>query len=132
FDEAIFPADVPIATQLDQIGLTVRQSQIISEVGRADRTAIDFGIPSAGWWAFVADRGTYTATPIDPPPGFEIAEAEPDLIRIPQTVYAALLSDRDPAGVLNIIETTRVANPDTPFSEAFRFIEALSNDLLSN
>lgn len=132
FAEATFSDDEPIARQLERVGLDVVQSQVISEVGRADRTAIDFGILSAGWWAFVANDGDYTATPIDTPTEYEVVELLPEMITIPQTVYAALLSDNDPAGVLNIIETTRVANPNIPFSEAFRFIEALSNDILNN
>lgn len=132
FAEATFSDNEPIATQLERVGLNVVQSQVISEVGRADRTAVDFGILSAGWWAFVVNDGDYTAMPIDTPSEFEIVDPLPSMITIPQTVYAALLSDNDPAGVLNIIETTRVANPNIPFSEAFRFIEALSNDLLNN
>ena len=132
FAEATFSDDEPIASQLEQVGLDVVQSQVISEVGRADRTAIDFGIKSAGWWAFSANNGTYTATPMETPPGFEEVAPLPDFIDVPQSVYATLLTDNDPASVLNIIETTRVANPNIPFSEAFRFIEALSNDLLNN
>jgi len=132
FDEAEFPDETPIATQLERIGLDVVQSLVISEVGRADRIAIDFGVESAGWWAFVANEGFYTATPIETPVEFEEIKPVPDLITVPQPVYAALLTDNDPAGVLNIIETTRVANPNIPFSEAFQFIEALSNDVLSN
>lgn len=132
FDDATFSDDSPIVPQLEQIGLDVVQTIVISEVGRADRTAVYFGIPTAGWWAFVANNDEYIATPIDTPPGFEEPETEPDFITVPQTVYAALLADRDPAGVLNIIETIRVANPNVPFSEGFRFIETLSNDLLGN
>jgi hypothetical protein len=132
FTEATFSENEPIATQLERVGLDVVQSQVISEVGRADRTAIDFGIQSAGWWAFVALDGEYIGTPIDTPAEFEPIVPPPDFITVPQSVYATLLTDNDPAGVINIIETTRVANPNTPFSEAFRFIEALSNDLLNN
>lgn len=132
FADATFPDDTSIITQLERIGLNIVQSVVISEVGRADRIAIDFGIESAGWWAFVANNGEYTASSIDTPMGFETTESAPDFITVPQTVYAALLTDNDPAGVLNIIETIRVANPDVPFSEAFRFIEALSNDVLGN
>jgi len=132
FDEADFPDETPIATQLDRIGLTVIQSTVIQELGRAERIAVGFGIASAGWWAFVANEGFYTATPIETPIEFEQPEVVPELITVTQPVYATLLTDNDPAGVLNIIETTRVANPNIPFSEAFQYIEAFSNDLLSN
>lgn len=132
FENAIFPADTPIDTQLENIGLDVVQTVVISEVGRADRIAVDFGIKSAGWWAFVADQGTYTATPIDTPAGYEDPDIRPQLVTVPASAYATLLVDNDPAGVINIIETSRVANPDTPFSEAFRFLEGFANDLLSN
>lgn len=132
FAEATFSDNEPIATQLERVGLNVVQSIVISEVGRTDRTAVDFGLQSAGWWAFVANDGEYTATSIATPSEFETVASRPNFITVPQSVYAALFTDNDPAGVLNIIETTRVANPNIPFSEAFRFIEALSNDLLSN
>jgi len=132
FDEATFFDNEPIEPQLERVGLNVVQSRVVSEVGRADRTAIDFGIPSAGWWAFVAHEGDYIATPIDTPSEFETVAPSPSFITVPQSVYATLLTDKDPASVINIIETTRVANPNIPFSEAFRFIEALSNDLLNN
>lgn len=132
FDEAVFPDDTAIAEQLERVGLNVVQSRVITELGRADRIAIDFGIESAGWWAFVANEGFYTATPIDTPVEFEEPDPVPELITVPQSVYVTLLSDNNPPTVLNIIETTRVANPNIPFSEAFQFIEAFSNDLLSN
>ena len=132
FDEATFSDTEPIATQLERVGLNVVQSRVISEVGRADRTAIDFGIQSAGWWAFIAQDGDYIATPIETPSEFEIIAPRSSFITVPQSVYATLFTDNDPASVINIIETTRVANPNIPFSEAFRFIEALSNDLLNN
>lgn len=132
FDEATFSDNEAIASQLERVGLNVVQSRVISEVGRADRTAIDFGIVSAGWWAFIAHDGDYIATPIDTPPEFEPIAPRPSFITVPQSVYATLLTDNDPASVINIIETTRVANPNIPFSEAFRFIEAMSNDLLNN
>ncbi len=132
FAEASFPDDTPIATQLERIGLEVVQSTVIEEAGFADRIAVDFGLASAGWWAFVANEGFYTGSPIEPPFEFEEFETPLELITVPQSVYATLLQDDDIGGVLNIIDTTRVANPNIPFSEAFQFIEALSNDLLSN
>lgn len=131
FESATLPADVPIITQLENIGLTVEESLVISEVGRADRTAVYFGYESAGWWTFVARDDVYHAEQIDTPPQFEALPETPTLIRIPQTAYAELFSDNDPAGVLNIIETTRVAYPNIPFSNGFRYLEALSNDLLA-
>ena len=132
FDSAFFSDEQPIADQLEQVGLNVVQSVVISEVGRADRIAVDFGIESAGWWAFVANEGSYTASPIETPSGFEEPGLSPEFITVPQSVYAALFTDNDPVGVLNIIETTRVAYPNVPFSEGFRFMEAFSHDLLSD
>lgn len=132
FDEATFADDIPIVSQLEQIGLTVDETIVISDVGRAERTAVYFGFKSGGWWAFLANNGAYTASQIPIPAGFEEIVTERNFINVPQTVYAALLSDNDPAGVLNIIETIRVANPNLPFSEGFRFIETLSNDVLGN
>lgn len=132
FDEAVFPADIPIATQLEQIGLQVVRSTVIQAPGFADRIAIDFGIESAGWWAFVSNEGFYTGQPIDSPIQNEQPRVIPPMIAVPQAVYATLLTDEDIAGVLNIIDNTRVANPNIPFSEAFQYIEAMSNDLLNN
>jgi hypothetical protein len=132
FAEAKLPANKPIIEQLEQIGLSVVQSTIIEEPGFANRTAVDFGIASAGWWAFVAKDGVYSGTPIPSPITTDAPMTSTTMITVPQAVYTAILSDDDIRGALNMIRNSRTNHPDTPFSEAFQFIEALSNDLLGN
>ncbi|MEL6307891.1 MAG: hypothetical protein AAFQ52_07095 [Chloroflexota bacterium] len=106
--------DSDLITQLETFGLPVVENELVSAVGRADRTAVLFALPDTGWWGFVDARdGTYNAEPIDAPAGFEETAFPLVQTQVPQTAYDALLVEDNPARVLTILENVQREN-DAP------------------
>ena len=60
--------DADLETQLNDLGLPVLETVVVSEVGRADRIAVSFGLAGTDWWGFYDGRdGLYRVEPIDAP-----------------------------------------------------------------
>ena len=131
FNLTTFPAEVPILEQLERMGLAAVESTTISQVGRVDRTAVQFNL-AASWWAFAPRNGEFVGESIDTPDGFEDAPTMTELVAMPTAdgVYMALVDENDVTGALAMIASLR---EDTPrLSPAIRYAEALSYDLISD
>lgn len=123
-----------LATQLNAVNLPIVEMVPITELGRANRLAVQFDIIGTSWWAFAPDArsSTYSAEIADPPAGFEIIQQQPSVLEVPDSVYQSLLVDNDPANALNILDTLRANNPNREFTPEALFIRALCLDLLAD
>ena len=125
--------DEDLAEQLNGFGLPVLESITRSEIGKADRTVLNFDLFDTAWWGFVAQRdGTYAVEPAEAPEGFEEAILPAGPIRVPQAAYDALFVDNDPANVLAILENVENDNPDSTFRAVGFYLRALSYDLTND
>lgn len=123
----------PIEDQLNQVRLPVLDSVLVSEVGRADRTAVLFNLAGTEWWGFVENRdGTYSAEQIDPPAGFAAANLPQPQLSLPQAAFDTLLIENRPQGALEIVNNVERENPDLPLRPDALYLSALANDLTGN
>ena len=121
--------DVDLETQLNDLGLPVLETVVVSEVGRADRIAVSFGLAGTDWWGFYDGRdGLYRVEPIDAPITFiEVIEPQA-MLMTPQNAVDALLIEGNPARVLTIINNLVIENPNTPLSPSALYIQALAHE----
>lgn len=125
--------DDALDVQLAAYSLPVREEVVISEIGRANRTGIQFDIAGSRWWGFVAERdGRYRAEPIETPAEFEPAPSRNAFLQAPASAYEALLVNNNPAQVLNILASLESNNPGTPFTPDALYLRALSFDLVGS
>lgn len=125
--------DLPVDEQLAALGIDVLDQTTVAQVGRVDREVVRFNLAGNRWWAFAPlDREFYTAERFEPQPGFEpVAPPVPVLVASPR-MLDALLVERDPALVLNILENMQRENPQAAISPEIRYLQALSYDLLAD
>lgn len=133
FSEQPLSRAMDISGQLQVLGLPPQDVVTISEVGRFDRTAVRFDLAGDRWWLFAPlQPDTYTAEPIDPPPGFISPDAPPNLITPPAAAFTALIETGNAATVLNLLANAAQQNPNGVLSPSSRYLQALSFDLLGN
>lgn len=133
FIDLEFKTNVPILESLEVINLPIAETMIISELGKADRTAVRFDLAGSSWWAFapVGENDTYTFERIESPTEEETELVSPELTA-PQSVYDTLLIEGDIAAAINILDGMMQENPSRIPTTEVLFIEALGNDLLGN
>lgn len=125
--------DRPIDEQLDALGLPIAEMLTVSEVGRLDRTVVNFNLTGASWWAFApTDPNFYVPEPVDPPNGFEDVVFPMGLIEPPTSAYNLLFVSRDPAAALTVLDNEERENPDVPLSVEARYFRAFCLDMLSD
>lgn len=119
----------PVVEQLEERGLPVLETVTISEIGRANREAVNFNLYGASWWAFAPlGESTYTAERIDPPGGFAVAAAPIAFVEAPDNAYNALFGN-DPLGALAALNNAATSSPGAPLSPSARYLQAVSYDL---
>lgn len=131
-DERPLQREQPIAAQMAELGITVQEEWIVSEVGHADRQAVRFDLAGEHTWAFAPlDPEFYTAERLDPP---TFNSTAPPLLLITTTpaMLDALLVNNDPATVLAVLDGLVRAHPQATLSPEVRFLQALSLDLLAD
>lgn len=125
--------DADLVMQLEEAGLPVTLSVQVSELGRAERTVVNFELAGISWWAFRAERdGTYAGEPTAPPPGYETVPLAEQPVEVPQAAFDALFVNDDPAEALTVIETLLSTVEDRSLSPAGLYLQALSYDLLAD
>ena len=122
----------PLNDQLEALGFTPLRRVRVSEIGRADRIAIDLTGTDDGWWSFGVDGGIYQVEKIAPPDGLNAVSLPATVIDAPQSVIDALTVDDDPNGALSILTTLLRNNPDLPLTEKTQYLLGLSYDLVGN
>ncbi|MEO1287045.1 MAG: hypothetical protein AAFV93_04700 [Chloroflexota bacterium] len=121
--------DEDLEQQLAAVGLPVLESVVTNEIGRAERTVVNFEYFDSGWYAFVANSdGEYRYEPAEAPIGFDEAIFPLALIEAPQSALDALLVDDDPARVLAIFDNIIRENPDTPLAPDAIYLQALASE----
>jgi len=125
---------IDLLNQFATLNLPVRESTIISEVGRADRLAVRFALEGSGWWAFapIGENNTYVAERISAPVDADPAPVANRTLSAPPVAYDEILGDDDVAAAVNVIETLASENPGQALSPEAQFIQAWGNDLLGN
>ncbi|MBC7814083.1 MAG: hypothetical protein H7175_23215 [Burkholderiales bacterium] len=135
-EQPLLRAD-PIEDQLNELGIEVVDTQIITEIGRFPRTAVRLGLPGAErWWAFAPQVGndeTYSAEAIASPGIDEDNDtaALPNAIIPSERVYNALLGGNT-ATALDILLTQARTTPNAPLTPEALYVRALSYDLLGD
>lgn len=125
---------IDLLQQFETLNLPVRESTIISEVGRADRIAVRFALEGSGWWAFapIGEDNTYVAERFTSPTVADPAPVTNQSLGAPPAAYDEILGDDDLAAAVNVIETLARENPQRTLSPEAQFIQAWGNDLLGN
>ncbi|MEQ8677756.1 MAG: tetratricopeptide repeat protein [Aggregatilineales bacterium] len=125
--------DLGVEEQLEALDLPIAEILTVSEVGRLDRTVVNFNLTGASWWAFApTDPTFYVPEPVDPPNGVEAIVFPMGLITPPDSAYALLFVQRDPSAALTVLDNEERNNPDTPLSVEARYFRAFCLDMLSD
>lgn len=134
FTRVTLSTEQDLAVQLNTVNLPVVEVVPLTELGRANRLAVQFDIIGASWWAFAPDARsqTYSAEISEPPAGFEVVQPRSTILEVPDSVYEALLVDDDPPTALNILDTLVANNPNASLTPEAMFIRALCYDLLGS
>ena len=124
--------DEDLIEQLENFSLPIANVVVLDEVGRAQRTAVQFDLADTTWWGFTAGRdGFYTAQPIPTPEGFEVIPAmASDTLQLPPIALSLLVREDDPAAALNILENVQQNNPQGDFSAQALYAQALAHELI--
>jgi hypothetical protein len=132
-NESPLRRDMPIAEQLAELGIVVRDQFTVSQVGLADREVVGFDLAGEHWWAFgPLDRDFYHAEAVSTPAQFQRVNAPLPLIVAPESAYDALLIEDNPATVLTALDNLLRANPQAAVSPEVRYLQALGLDLLAD
>lgn len=117
-----------LISQLEATGLPVLESTVVSEIGRADRIAVQFALTDTEWWGFYDGRdGTYHVEPIAAPFGFEETGFPEAQLDVPQSAYDALMVENNPGRVLTAINNILRDNPsDLPLRPSALYLQALA------
>lgn len=119
--------DENLRSQLDDLGLPVLLDILVSDVGRADRTAVLFEVVGSEWWGFYDGRdGLYRVEPIDSPISFPEIFLPQTLLSAPQTAIDALLIENNPARTLTILNNVVSENPTIPLAPSASYLQALA------
>lgn len=123
----------PVVEQLEERGLPVLESRAITEVGRANREAVNFNLFGASWWTFAPlGAETYTAERAAALEGLAASTAGPvAFTEAPAMAYTALLTN-DATGALSLVNNAELSNPGVPLAPPARYLQALSYDLLAD
>jgi hypothetical protein len=132
-DESPLRRDTPLAEQLAELGIAVRDQMTVAQVGLADREVLRFDLAGDHWWAFgPLDREFYQAEAIATPAEFQRVNAPLPLIVAPQSAYDVLLNNDNPRALLTVLDNLIQAHPQAAVSPEVRYLRALSLDLLAD
>lgn len=122
--------DADLETQLNDLGLPVLESVVVSQVGQADRIAVSFNLFATEWWGFYDGRdGLYRVEPIEAPITVAEASFPQALLSAPQNAIDALFVDNNPARVLTILDNIVTEKPDIPLSPSALYLQALAHEI---
>lgn len=122
--------DADLETQLNDLGLPVLESVVVSQVGQADRIAVSFNLFATEWWGFYDGRdGLYRVEPIEAPINVAEASFPQALLSAPQNAIDALFVDNNPARVLTILDNIVTEKPDIPLSPSALYLQALAHEI---
>lgn len=119
-----------LITQLENMGLPILNIFTVSEIGRADRTVVQFALADTEWWGFYDGRqGTYLVEPAETPSSILTSPRPETELNAPQSAFDTLLLDDNPATTLTIIQNSLRNNPNLPIAPSTIYIQALANEL---